>query len=156
APSGWGVKQTPNREPDGGRGRREMPTRSTRYEVSVPPTAAITQPYFLEEPRAGDSYRWPQASVKGMPFDQSPLIGQVGLTIGGIDLIATQPVEYRFADQIRGELRRMPNVVPKLTVGLDTSLLVVPLGTTSLQKRIVARVASGSLEPVSGTLRLRV
>ena len=156
APSGWAVKQTPNREPEGGRARREMPTRSTRFEVSVPATAAITQPYFLEEPRTGDSYRWPPGVARAMPFDPSPLTGQVGLTIGGIDLIAAQPVEYRFADQIRGELRRVPNVVPRLTVGLDTSLLVVPLGAAPQQKRIVARVASGSPESITGTLRLRV
>jgi len=156
APSGWVVKQTPNREAAGGRGRRETPTRSTRYEVSVPANAGITQPYFLEESRTGDSYRWPQGSPKAMPFAPSPLTSEVGLTIGGIDLIAVQPVEYRFADQIRGELRRVPNVVPKLTVGLDTSLLVVSSGTSPHQTRIVAHVASGSPESISGTLRLRV
>ena len=156
APSGWVAKQTPNREPEGGRARREMPTRSTRFEVSVPANAAITQPYFLEEPRTGDSYRWPQGSPKALPFAPSPLTSQVTLTIGGIDLIASQPVEFRYADQVRGELRRVPSVVPKLTVGLDTSLLVVPIGATPRQTRIVARIASGSPEAISGTLHLRV
>ncbi|HEY7188556.1 MAG TPA: NEW3 domain-containing protein, partial [Vicinamibacterales bacterium] len=99
---------------------------------------------------------WPQGSAKAMPFGPSPLTSEVGLMIGGVDLVAAQPVEYRFADQIRGELRRVPNVVPKLTVGLDTSLLVVPLGAAPLPKRIVARVASGSPESITGTVRLRV
>ena len=34
----------------------------------------------------------------------------------------------RFADPIRGELRRPVNVVPQVTVGLDTTLIIVPTG----------------------------
>ena len=50
----------------------------------------------------------------------------------------------------------MPGVVPKVTVGLDTSLLVVPIGATPHRQRMVVRASSLSSEPVSGTLRLRV
>jgi hypothetical protein len=65
-------------------------------------------------------------------------------------------VTYRFADQIRGELRRVPSVVPKITVGLDATLLVVPLGSAPQRQRIVARVSSASQDSVSGALRLGV
>ena len=86
----------------------------------MPATAAITQPYFLEQPRQGDSYRWPEGSAKGAPFAPSLLIGEVGLKIGDVNLVVSRPVQYRFADPIRGELRRPVNVVPRVTVGLDT------------------------------------
>jgi len=55
APQAWAVKEAADREAQGGRGRREVPTSSARFEVSVPATAAITQPYFLEQPRQGDN-----------------------------------------------------------------------------------------------------
>ena len=155
-PPAWRVTQTADREPGGGRARRESPSHSTRFDVSVPATAALTQPYFLEEPRQGDSYRWPQGSSKGMPFAPSPLAGEVTVSIGGVEIVVTEPVHYRFADPIRGELRRVPAVVPKVTVGLDASLLIVPLGAAPHRQRIVARASSSSSAPVSGTLRLRV
>jgi hypothetical protein len=84
------------------------------------------------------------------------LTGEVELRVGDVNLVVSRPVQYRFADPIRGELRRPVNVVPRVTVGLDTSLLIVPLGNASRTLRVVARVTSGSPEPVSGTVRLRV
>ena len=57
---------------------------------------------------------------------------------------------------MRGELRRDVNVVPRVAVGLDTPLLVVPLGTTPNQQKLVVRATSFSSAPVSGTLRLRL
>jgi hypothetical protein len=156
APASWVVKRAADREPQGGRGRRETPDSSGRFDVSVPATATITQPYFLEQPRQGDSYRWPQTAPKGAPFGPSLLTGEVELRVGDVNLVVSRPVQYRFADPIRGELRRPVNVVPRVTVGLDTSLLIVPLGNASRTLRVVARVTSGSPEPVSGTVRLRV
>jgi hypothetical protein len=46
-------------------------------------------------------------------------------------------------------------VVPALTVGVVTRLLIVPL-TSGSQQRLVVRATSFSSEPVSGTLRLRL
>jgi hypothetical protein len=65
-------------------------------------------------------------------------------------------VQFRYADAVRGELRRDVNVVPRVAVGLDTPLLVVPLGTTTNQQKLVVRATSFSSTPVSGTLRLRL
>ena len=156
APSSWTVRDARERQAQGGRGRREVPDSSASFAVSVPATATITQPYFMEQPRRGDSYQWPQGAPKGAPFASSLLVGEVGLKIGDVNLVVSRPVQFRFADPIRGELRRPVNVVPRVTVGLDTELLIVPLGNTPRSHRVVARVTSGSQEPVSGTVRLRI
>jgi LmbE family N-acetylglucosaminyl deacetylase len=155
APSSWTVKESPSRDA-GGRGRREIPSSSANFVVSVPTTAPLTQPYFLDLPRKGDSYQWPPSAPKGAAFAPSLLIGEVTLKIGDVNLLVPRQVDYRFADQIRGELRRPVDVVPKVTIGLNESLLIVPLGTTPRPQRVVARVTSGAQEPVSGTVRLRV
>ena len=156
APASWVVRDTRERQTQGGRGRREVPDSSASFAVSVPATAAITQPYFLEQPRQGDSYRWPEGSPKGEPFAPSLLSGEVGLKIGDLNVVVSRPVQFRFADPIRGELRRPVDVVPTVTVGLDTDLLIVPLGNAPRTQRVVARVTSGSPAPVSGTVRLRI
>jgi LmbE family N-acetylglucosaminyl deacetylase len=156
APSAWAVKETNEREPQGGRFRRESPSSAARFTLSVPATAPPTQPYFLEQPRRGDSYQWPQGSPQGSPFAPPLLVGEVGLKIGDVSIVVSRPVEYRFADQIRGELRRPVSVVPAVTVGLSESLLIVPLGGAPRTQRVVSRVASGSTAPVNGSVRLRV
>jgi LmbE family N-acetylglucosaminyl deacetylase len=155
-PSSWAVKSAGDRDAPGGRFRREVPSSSARYDVSVPATAAFTQPYFLERPRQSDSYQWPQDSPKGAPFGSALLFGEVELKVGDVNLVASRPVEYRFADPIRGELRRPVSVVPQVTVGLDTALLVVPTGNAPRTQRLVARVTSGSPQALTGTVRLRI
>ena len=161
APAGWKVEMVPmsagpTSPPAGFGGRREAPTFTTPYRVFVPVNAELTQPYYLKHPRMGDTYRWTDADPKGMPFAPPFLTGEVAMNIGGVDLTVTQPVQFRYGDAIRGELRRDVNVVPALAVGLDTRLLVVPLGTTVNQQKLVARAMSSSAQPVSGTLRLRL
>ena len=142
---------------NGGRGRRETPSRSTRFDVSVPATAAVTQPYFLEEPRQGDSYRWPQGSPRGMPFAPLATDGRghgEHRRRGDRSPLRQSSIDSRIRFVARCDA--FPSVVPKVTVGLDASLLVVPVGATPHRQRIVVRASSFSSEPVSGTLRLRV
>ena len=113
APEAWTVREAADRDAQGGRGRREMPNGSARFEVSVPATAAEHAAIFFGTASAGRRYRWPEGSAKGTPFAPSLLIGEVGVKVGDVNLVVSRPVQYRFADPIRGELRRPVNVVPQ-------------------------------------------
>ena len=161
APEGWRVDPA-RAEPAGGRGGgppfrlREIPTSETRYQLTVPTTAPLTEPYFLRLPRKGDSYQWPDDAPKGLPFGPPLVTASVSMEIGGVPITITRAVEFRYADRVRGEVRREVNVVPPVAVGLDTPLLIVPLGTTPRQSRLVVRATSFAPAPVSGMLRLRL
>jgi LmbE family N-acetylglucosaminyl deacetylase len=156
APANWSIEAVT--EENGGEPvrRRETPAHVSTYRVRVPSNAAVTQPYFLTQPRTGDSYRWPEQGPRVIPFEAPLLTADVALEIGGIDLTVSRPIEYRFADRVRGELRRDVNVVPAVTVGLDSNLLIVPTGSSPHRRRLVVRATSFSPQPVSGTLRLRL
>ena len=157
APAGWTIEPAPPAAPPQGQGgRREIPAREARYRVTVAANAPATQPYHLEQPRQGDAYRWSDTAPKGLPFAPPLMTATVKLTIGGAAIDVSRPVEYRFADGIRGELRREFNVVPAVVVGLDSPLLIVPLGTTASQQRLVVRATNFSPQPIAGTLRLRL
>jgi LmbE family N-acetylglucosaminyl deacetylase len=158
-PGGWAAEPLPNDASGQGGGfvnRRETPTNLVSYRVRVSVDAQPTQPYYLKQPRNGDVYKWSDNDPKALPFDPPLMTASVALTIGGIDVIVTKPVQFRYADDVRGELRRDVNVVPRVAVGLDTSLLVVPLGSTPNQQRLVIRATSYSSQAVTGTLRLRL
>jgi LmbE family N-acetylglucosaminyl deacetylase len=158
APAGWTAEPLANEAPSQGGfvNRRETPTNLVSYRVRVSADARPTQPYYLKQPRNGDVYKWSDTDPKALPFDAPLLNASVMLTIGGADVIVTKPVQFRYADDVRGELRRDVNVVPRLAVGLDTSLLVVPLGTTPNQQKLVVRATSFSQQGLTGTLRLRL
>src|SRR5258705_10810547 len=140
----------------GGFGRRETPTSVMSYRLSVPGDAPATEPYYLKQPRTGDTYKWTDADPKGLPFQPPLLTASLVATIGGVGVTITRPVQFRYADAVRGELRRDVNVVPRVAVGLDAPLLVVPLGNTANQQKLVVRATSYSSKPVSGMLRLRL
>ena len=156
APASWIVRDAGDDKRGPTASARETPTKSARYEVRVPADAALTQPYFLEEPRRGDRYLWPDGSPKGAAFAPPLLVGEARLRVADVEIVASEPVMFRFADPVRGELRRVPHVVPKVAVRLDTPLLIVPVGASPHRQRIVAQTTSFSREAVKGTLRLRL
>jgi hypothetical protein len=68
----------------------------------------------------------------------------------------TEPVQYRFADRIRGELRRNVEVVPAVSVGLDSKLLIIPVGGAKNEQRVVVQVTNHLPKGASGVLRLNL
>jgi LmbE family N-acetylglucosaminyl deacetylase len=158
APVGWqvGVTQAEGSLPAQPAARREVPSHEARYRVTVPDNAPLTQPYYLQQPRQGDMYRWSEGAPKALPFDPPLLRATVTLDIAGTAIDVVRPVEFRYADPVRGELRRDVNVVPLVAVGLDSKLLVVPLGTPASQQRVLVRTRTFSRQPTNGTLRLRL
>jgi hypothetical protein len=158
APMGWQVAATDaeGSQPPQPAARREVPSHEARYRITVPANAPLTQPYHLQQPRQGAMYRLAEGAPKGLPFDPPLLRATVTLDIAGTAVDVVRAVEFRYADSVRGELRRDVNVVPQVAVGLDSKLLVVPLGTTASQQRVVARTRTFSTQPTSGTLRLRL
>lgn len=159
APAGWRVEPLPGgTAPNAGgfQGRRESPSNVVSFRVTVPADAPLTEPYYLRRPRTGDVYSWVARDPKALPFDPPAITASVTATIGGESVTITRPVQFRYADAVRGELRRDVNVVPRVAVGLDTPLLVVPLGNSANQQKLVVRATSFSSKPVNGLLRLRL
>ena len=159
-PQGWTVAPAPppaNAGNQGGPpGRREVPAVETRYLVKAAADAVVTQPYFLRVPRKGDMYQWPAGAERTMPFDAPLVIADVSLQIGGQAITLTRPVQYRVGDRVRGELRREINVVPAVTVGVDSKLLIVPTGTTPNAQKIVVRATNLTEKAVKGVVRLKL
>ena len=106
--------------------RRETPTATGQYHVTAPADAALTEPYFLLKPRNGGLYDWPADAPQGMPFAPPLMSASVTFNISGTELTLVRPVRYRYADRVRGELRRDVNVVPELSVGFDSDCSSFP------------------------------
>ena len=151
-PDGWAVTPAEAAIP----GAERSPF-SREFSVAVPATAAVTQPYFLDTPRDGDRYAWTGDDPKAEPFAEGPLVGWVTLDIGGASVTLDRRVDYRFADRVRGEIRRTVNVVPAVTASLDSPLLIVPLGTAPSVHRVTVTATSHAAgRQVDAVVRLQL
>lgn len=159
APEGWTV--APGRA--GGPGEaaspmarffREQPTRSEDFVVSIPASASYTQPYWLRQPRVGAMFSWAPGDPMGRPFEPPQLVAEVDVEVAGAAVTLEKPVQYRLVDQVRGELRRNVDVVPAVSVALDSPLEIVPLSRRGQPQRIAVRLLNNARTPQNGVLRL--
>jgi hypothetical protein len=155
-PDGWTVNAAPESLPaptTSFRPRREDAFKASFFAVSVPVNAKPTEPYWLDKPRRNFNFDWSNEAAKNLPF-QSPLItAEVKIEVGGQEFSIAKPVQYRYADDVRGEIRRDVSVVPKVAVELESDLLVAPVSIKAQKHRLVMTVTNNSPNAVSGTAR---
>ncbi len=155
-PNGWTANTSP--EPSlapttSFRPRREEAFNASFFTVSVPPNAKPTEPYWLDKPRQNFNFDWSGDASKNMPFQSPLIIAEVKIEVGGQEFSIKKPVQYRYADDVRGEIRRDLSVVPKVAVGLESDLLVAPVSIKAQKRRLVMTVTNNSPNAVSGTAR---
>lgn len=135
---------------------RENADSNQFYVVTIGGDEKPTQPYWLAERRAGDLFRWSGYDYESSPFENAQLRVGVLVEVDGVEVEIERPVEYRFADDTRGEIRRSVNVVPKVTVELDQPLLVVPFSDKPQTRNLKMGITNHSAKPVAGNASLNV
>ncbi|HEY6928678.1 MAG TPA: PIG-L family deacetylase [Thermoanaerobaculia bacterium] len=151
SPDGWNVPAAPNerKNVDGGT------LGEWKLSATVPAGAPPTLPYFLKKPLQGALYDWSDvpASVRGEPFQPSPLIAAAELEIAGTPIRLEREVTYRYRDEEFGEIRHALRAVPPLEVTVEPDLIVWPVGRKS-PATLQITVTSNSREPVSGSVEI--
>lgn len=116
--------------------------------------AELKEPRWLEQPRNGDMFAVPP---NGIPAGTPPPASLTGVDVvvnDGIERIEA-PIVYRYADPVRGEVRRPLAVAPAVTITLDRSLQLAP-ARTPLDRivRVELRSADTSEREVRVSLQL--
>lgn len=157
APDGWelAIAEPVRETQQQGFFRRETGDASKLFSVTVPMDARPTQPYWLVELRDGDLFRW-GTEARTMPFQESAPRASVTVEIAGTKITFEVPVEYRFADDVRGEIRRNVDVVPAVSTDLDQTLMIVPYSEKPQTRAIAMSVVSHSTKAVRGNAMLKV
>ena len=158
-PAGWNVENASEPKPAENSFfyRPEVASNAAYFKITVPADAAPTEPYWLEKPRHNFTFDWTASdAVKSAPFQNQLVSASVTMTIGGVDITVLQPVQYRYADGIRGEIRRDLNVVPLVNVAPDTNLLIVPASNRAQKQRVVVSVTNNAPREISGSTKLEL
>ncbi|MEJ7861094.1 MAG: PIG-L family deacetylase [Pyrinomonadaceae bacterium] len=157
-PQGWTADNAPQPLPapnQGFRQRDETAMNAYFFTLKTPPNAKVSQPYWLENSRKDFTFNWNSAAdEKNMPFNSPLATAEVKMLVGGEEITIMKPVEYRYADDIRGELRRNLDIVPMVTISLDSNLLIVPTAPKAQKRRVVVSVTNNALQETKGMLRL--
>ena len=158
-PNGWTANTAPEPvvQTTGFRPRREEAFDASFFTVVAPTDAKPTQPFWLEKPRNPNfTFDWSDTDSKNLPFQKPLVTAEVKMEIGGQEITVEREVEYRFADDIRGEIRRKLNVVPLVTVGLESNLLIAPVSAKPAKHRLVMTVGNNSANAIKGTGRINL
>jgi LmbE family N-acetylglucosaminyl deacetylase len=150
------IKIEPPKQPNSAYNSREVATAGAVFNVKADSSSDLTQPYWLSSSRDGDLLSWPRAWFRGLPFAPQQLEAVVKLKVSGYDISLDQPVQYRFADPARGEIRRNVDVVPGLSVAVDRDLLVVPVSDRPQTRRLVVSVTNNTSKERSGHVSLNI
>ena len=128
-----------------------------KFQVTVPPDAAPSQPYWLVNARSNDAFRPDPGPWIASSHQPALLKGNFQLTIADdgkqIELNRTVDVVYRFADRIYGQRESPLAVLPQLGVWLEPGIAVFPQGIKTT-RAFLARVRNNSTAEQKGTLRL--
>ena len=156
-PAGWTSMQgeEPAQQPATGfRPRRETAFGAGFFKVTAPADAKPTTPYWLASPRKNFNFDWSDAAdSRNLPFSRPLMTATVTLNVGGEEMTIERPVQYRYSDDIRGEIRRDVNVVPALAVGLESNLLIAPASSSPQKHRLVMTVSNNTPTAAKGTAR---
>lgn len=156
-PNGWTVIETETPEPrQQGFLRSENPNFARTYNIRAASNTLPSQPYWLSDQRDGEMFRWSQADHNTLPFEPPIATAMITAKIGDVEVKFEQPFEYRFADDVRGELRRPLTLVPVATVEFDRSLLIVPVSNVGQVRRLTMTLTNHSRSSVSGTVSLNI
>ena len=110
----------------------------------------------MEEEKENYLYKWSDDGNQNKPFQDALMSADVTVEIDGTEITFNQPIEYRYADDTRGEVRRNLNVVPKVSLKLDQDLLVIPNSDKEQTRKLTLSVKSNSEKPVSGSADLKL
>lgn len=159
-PEGWRVEPGGSTPEIAGRGffatsRSGILTRN--FRVTLPDDAALSEPYFLRRPPAGDLYDWSATpdSVKGEPFASPRLAAVLHTTIAGVPVDLRREITYRFDDPVTGEIRRPLIVVPAVGVEVSPDAMVWPISAREARD-VTVTLTDGARGPVGGEVRLEL
>lgn len=117
------VRLEPGSEIAGGALEHNVP-KTLSMEVVVPAGASYSQPYWLREPKQGDTYTVNDQTLIGLPQNPPLYSARFTLDFAGGEIEIDRPVHYRWVDRQRGELTRAIAIVPPVALQMAARSLV--------------------------------
>jgi len=147
-PPGWSFEPLPA---PGNAGTAE-----TRFRVTPPADAPVSQPYWLVELRQGDYFTPQPVPYRGDAENPPLLTASVTYSLAtngqSLPVVQTVDVVHRFVDRVYGERIEPLTVVPPLAVWIEPPVAVFP--SVASQQYVLVRVRNHRRTAQNGVARL--
>lgn len=120
--------------------------------LTLPASLPVSQPYWLHAPHPLGMYTVEDPALTGYPENKPSLEAVIKLKISGEDFTVTRPVQYKYTDQVKGELYEPLVVAPPVVASLTNSVFIFT--ETTPQPVQVKLRAMG--ENTTGTVSLKL
>ena len=94
--------------------------------ATVPEHEPLSQPYWLVEPKQGDTYTVPNQLDVGLAQNPPLFDAHFHLRIESQDVEVVRPVEYRYIERAQGELTRPVVVEPPVSLQWSETAVLFP------------------------------
>ncbi len=91
----------------------------------IPSDYGISQPFWLENPLDNSLFGIEDKNKIGPPVNAPIVSGKLTIEVDGSILTMLVPLEYKYNDQVKGEVRQPFTLVPEINVNLDKANLFV-------------------------------
>ena len=109
----------------------QLSRQMTAFKFTVPAAAiGITQPYWLEKEHPPGYYIVDSLSLRGLPQNPAPAVGEIDVEIGGQAIPVKRAIVYKFTDPAKGEIYQPLVVAPPVTASLSDQAFVFRQGQT--------------------------
>ena len=85
---------------------------------------AVTQPYWLAEPMSPGHFNVADQRLIGNPQSPPAYEANFKITVDGLALTFTRPVQYKYTHPVKGEVYEPLTILPRATAQFDPELLV--------------------------------
>ncbi|MFN7992762.1 MAG: PIG-L family deacetylase [Bryobacteraceae bacterium] len=99
---------------------------SDTFKRDIPADQPYSQPFWLAQPRTGDTYTIADQRLIGVPDDTPVLTVRFRIAAGGTSLELVRPVNFRYIDRVEGESTRALTIVPPVAVNLPQNVVLFP------------------------------
>ncbi len=99
---------------------------NAQLKYTVPADQPYSQPFWLREPKHGDTYTISDQRLVGEPDDPPVLTLRFRIESGGVTFDLVRPVRHRYVDRVDGEQTRALTVVPPVALNLPRDMVLFP------------------------------
>jgi hypothetical protein len=92
--------------------------------ILVSPQKELTQPYWLAEPMSPGHFNVEDQRLIGDPLSAPSYQANFSITVDGVVINFTRPVQYKYTHPVKGEVYEPLTVLPRATAQFDPELLV--------------------------------
>jgi LmbE family N-acetylglucosaminyl deacetylase len=123
--------------------------------VHVPPSKAITQPYWLADKMEGAYYNVSEQKLIGLPENPPAYLATFYVEIDGVPFHFDKPVMYKHTDPVKGEIYQPVPVIPPLSLNSSPGVLLFRKGQKDVRKINLTATAYTKIPPSSAVLSYR-